>query len=145
MSDHPSPLPEDEVEQLRLLVQRLARRIRNNRGDDTLSDTQIVVLFHLERDETLAPVELAKFERLSPPSMNRTLNALQERGLVRRAPSPDDARRVDVTLTDDGRALLRATRQLRSAWLVENLARLTPEEHRALMAALPALRRLTET
>ena len=38
-------------DELRVLIQRVARRIRNNRGDAALSDSQLGVLFHLEIDE----------------------------------------------------------------------------------------------
>ena len=86
----------DEGE-LRILLQRVARRIRNNRRDESMSDSQLSVLFALEKEGDSSPSALAERERVSPPSMNRTLNGLEDRGLVRRDPSPDDARKVIVS------------------------------------------------
>ena len=126
-----------------MLLQRTARRIRNNLADGTMSDTKMGVLFRLEAGPA-APSGLAERERVSPPSMNRTLNALEEAGLVARAPDPDDARKVVVTLTTAGAALITETRRLRATWFSQRLADLTPDERAALEAVIPVLRRIAE-
>ncbi len=131
-------------DELRMLVQRVARRIRNNRADGTMSDTKLGVLFRLEVSPA-APGQLAERERVTPPSMNRTLNGLEEAGLIARSPDPDDARKVVVTLTDAGLALIRETRRLRASWFTARLAELTPEERAALEAVIPVLRHLSES
>lgn len=132
-------------DELRLVVQALARRIRTNRGDEAISDSQLGVLFQLEKHGGRAPGQLAEFERVSPPSMNRTLNGLEEKGLVARAPSPDDARKVVVTLTDAGTALILETRRLRTAWFSQRLAELAPAERAALADVTPLLRKLADS
>ncbi len=129
---------------LRLVVQRVARRIRNNRGDETMSDSQLGVLFQLEKKGDSFPGELAEQEHVSPPSMNRTLNGLEERGLVRRDPSLEDARKVVVSLTDAGHELIRETRRLRTAWFSRRLAELDPEERAALAEVVPILYRIAD-
>ena len=134
-------MPDDD---LRLLIQKVARRIRNNRADDALSDSQLGVLFQLEAGER-SPSELAAHERVTPPSMNRTLNGLEQAGLVARAPAADDARRVRVRITDAGLAQIAETRKLRTAWFSRQLAALNPDERRALEAVIPVLRRLAES
>jgi DNA-binding MarR family transcriptional regulator len=130
-------------DELRVLIQRVARRIRNNRADDDLSDSQLGVLFHLEIDDH-SPTELAAQERVSPPSMNRTLNGLERAGLVARTPADGDARRVRVRITPAGLTQIAETRALRTAWFSRQLADLTPDERRALEAVTPVLRRLAE-
>ena len=132
-------------EELRLLIQKVARRIRNNRSSADLSDSQLGVLFRLEANGDRSPGELAEHEHVTPPSMNRTLNGLEAAGLVARHPADDDARRVRVSLTAAGLALIAETRALRSAWFAERLAALTPTERRAIEAAIPVLRRLAES
>ena len=77
--------------------------------------------------------------------MNRTLNGLEQRGLVARHPADDDARRVRVTLTAAGRTQIAETRALRTAWFSQRLADLTPDERLALEAVTPVLRRLAES
>lgn len=131
-------------EALRLVIQKVARRIRSNRAGDDVSDTRLGVLFHLEQQDH-SPGELAAHERVSPPSMNRTLNGLERDGLVTRHPVDDDARRVRVVITAAGRSLIGETRALRSAWFSEQLAGLTADERRALEAVTPILRRLADS
>jgi len=134
----------DDSDELRLLVQRLARRIRNNRADGSMSDTKMGVLFRLEVSAA-TPGQLAERERVSPPSMNRTLNALEQASLVTRSPDPDDARKVIVTLTPEGAALIAETRRLRTEWFGERLAELSQSERAALQAVIPVLRHLSES
>ncbi|MEO8095050.1 MAG: MarR family transcriptional regulator [Pseudolysinimonas sp.] len=131
-------------DELRVLIQKVARRIRNNRADTDLSDSQLGVLFSLEEADH-SPSELAAHERVTPPSMNRTLNGLERAGLVARQPSAGDARRVRVTITAAGLAQIAETRALRTAWFSQRLAELTPDERKALEAAGQVLRKLAES
>jgi DNA-binding MarR family transcriptional regulator len=131
-------------DELRLLLQKVARRIRNHRGGD-VSDSQLSVLFQLDQHGTRTPGELAEYDHLSPPSMNRTLNSLEDAGLIERTRSTDDGRRVNVSLTRSGRSLIAETRRLRTAWFSRQLAQLSPEERSSLDAAAPALRRIAES
>ena len=135
-------MTELDEHELRLALQRLARRIRNNRSDESLGDSHMGVLSLLSRSESASPSELADHERVSPPSINRTLNGLEKRGLVRRDPMPGDARKVIVSITDDGRSLVTETRRLRTAWFTMQLADLSDEERQILAAAIPILERI---
>jgi len=136
-------MTQTDDDELRMLLQRVARRIRNNRADGAMSDTQLGVLFRVEQAPA-SPGALAERERVSPPSMNRTLNALEKAGLVTRSPDPDDARRVVVSITPAGRALITETRRLRTAWFSQRLAELTPVERAAFERLAPVLRRWSE-
>ena len=131
-------------EELRILIQKVARRIRNNRSSDDFSDSQLGVLFQLEEGDH-SPGELAAHERVTPPSMNRTLNGLERAGLVTRHRADDDARRVRVSITEVGLAQIAETRALRTAWFSQRLADLTADERRALDAVTPILRRLAQS
>jgi DNA-binding MarR family transcriptional regulator len=77
--------------------------------------------------------------------MNRTLNGLEEDGLVRRSPAEEDARRVRVSITTSGRARIAETRAMRSAWFAQQIAALDDDERHALLAVTPALRRLADS
>ncbi|HWH26434.1 MAG TPA: MarR family transcriptional regulator [Pseudolysinimonas sp.] len=137
-------MSEVEDGELRLLLQKVARRIRNNRTAEQLSDSQLGVLFQLETHGDCSPGSLADHERVSPPSMNRTLNGLELAGYIARSPATDDARRVRVSLTDAGQELLLETRRLRTAWFSRRLAELSSDERRALDAVAPILRKLAD-
>jgi DNA-binding MarR family transcriptional regulator len=129
-------------DELRIAIQQLARRIRNNRRDADMSDTQLSVLVRLDLRGPLGPSELAALERVTPPSMNRTLNGLERDGFVTRSKSTDDARKVVVQLTPAALELLAETRRLRNAWFSGHLALLEPGERDELLRVLPILRKL---
>lgn len=127
---------------MRIAVMRLARRLRHERADVDLTLTQLSALAALERCGPTTPGHLAALERVRPPSMTRVLAGLHDRGLIQRSPHPTDGRQVLVATTDEARALLRADRRRREAWLAQRLATLDPEQRRALRDVVPILQAL---
>jgi DNA-binding MarR family transcriptional regulator len=130
--------------ELRLSVMRLRRRLSNERHpDNPLSMGAMAVLGCLFRNGDLTVGELAAHERIQPPSMTRTVNALEERGYVVRRAHQTDGRQVVVELSEQGRATLLADRARRDAWLARRLRdHLTAEERDILRRAAPLLERL---
>lgn len=127
---------------LRNAVLRLARRLRNEREDPSLTLTQLSTLGTLRRRGPVTLGELAAAEQVQPPSMTRTVSDLEERGLVAREAGAKDRRLVIVRLTRDGEALLAADRERRDAWLHQRLRELTAEERAVLRQAVPLLEKL---
>ena len=128
---------------VRLLVQRL-RQTQAVEGDLTSSETS--ALARIDRVGPTTAAELARLERISPQSMGATLGALEERGLVRRAPDPDDGRRLIMSLTDEGQELLRRRRQARNELLSHALADgFTRAELAQLLVAAPLIERLAQS
>ncbi|MFE9957451.1 MarR family winged helix-turn-helix transcriptional regulator [Micromonospora sp. NPDC005299] len=78
-----------------------------------------------------APSEIAGDLRMAPASITARVDALVRRGYVRRIPSEVDRRRIDVELTDAGRA----------AWQ-RAIGVVGDEEHRVLGALTPDERRV---
>jgi DNA-binding MarR family transcriptional regulator len=134
----------DPEEELRVLIQKVARRIRAERAGEGISDTQLGVLWRLASEGRCTPGGLATAEKVSAPSMNRTLNALEASGLVRRDPSDDDARSVWVTITAAGEQVIAETRRLRQQWFHAQLEALSEAERSALEEVRPILRRLAD-
>lgn len=131
--------------ELRLSVMRLRRRLAGERSpDNELSIGTMAVLGCLGRYGASSIGELARFERVQPPSMTRTVNSLERGGYVVRRPHESDGRQVVVALTDKGRVTLLADRDRRDAWLSRRLGDLTPDERSVLRAAAPLLQRLAE-
>lgn len=127
---------------VRTAVMRLARRLRYERSDASLSIPQVATLATLDRHGPLTPRALADHEKVQPPSMTRTLASLEERGLVARAPHPTDGRQHVVSLTSSARAILVEDRRLRDEWLARRLAELSPEDRDVLRRAAAVLERL---
>lgn len=134
----------DHNQQLRLAIQRLARRIRSNAPDDDISESQRSVLFTLGAHGRQSLGSLSEHERVTPPSMNRTVNALVSSGLVTRVTDEVDARRIHIELSESGRAFTNETRRRRDAWFTQHLQSLTPDQRRILEQAVPILKELAE-
>ncbi len=134
---------------LRVSIARLSRRLRTEStpgdGGVTVSIGGISVLALLFREGERTLGQLAAAERVQPPSMTRTVNCLEQDGLVERSPHPTDGRQVVVRLSDTGRDLVLGERRRRDAWLAQRLAELTPEERRLLRQAAPILDRLSQS
>ena len=127
---------------LRLAVMRLARRMRSERADTSLTLSQLAALATLERHGPLTPRELAAAERVSPPSLTRIVASLETAGLVTRRSHPTDGRQVLLEVTPSGAALLREDRRRRDAWLAQRLLALEPADREVLRRAADVLDRL---
>ncbi|MCU1505509.1 MAG: MarR family transcriptional regulator [Microbacteriaceae bacterium] len=130
--------------ELRLVVQRLARRIRAMQADSDVTEGQRSVLFVLNNNGAQTLGSLSEHERVTPPSMNRTINALVASGLVTREADERDARKVTLDLSPNGRAFIKETRRRRDAWFTKRLAALTPEQRQVLEQATPILQELAD-
>ena len=132
--------------ELRAGVMRLRRRLVAERHpDNDLSIAHMVVLGLLVRRGEQTVGELARAERVQPPSMTRTVNCLESDGHVVRRAHETDGRQVVVSITDEGRAAVLADRQRRDAWLARQLGSLSPTERATLRDAAPILARLAQT
>ena len=129
---------------LRLSVLRLARRLRAERADTSLTLSQLSALATLERHGALTPGELAAHERVQPPSMTRLVASLEQVGLVGRTAHATDRRQVVLQVTDAGSDLLREDRRRRDAWLAQRVRDLPPSDLAVLREAAAVLARLAE-
>jgi DNA-binding MarR family transcriptional regulator len=129
--------------ELRASVMRLRRRLALERHpDNDLSIGQMVVLGLLLHGGDQSIGELARAEKVQPPSMTRTVTCLEQGGHVVRMPHPTDGRQVVVSLTAAGREAVLSDRKRREAWLVQRLRDLTPDERATLRAAAPIMARI---
>ena len=127
---------------VRMACQQVSRRVRFESGAE-LAPHHASVLFKL-LDGPRTPGELAELDRVSAPSMTRTVTCLAERGMVATQDNPADGRSKLVVLTDAGRALLDATVRARDDWMVRKLQGLTKDELTVLKEATRLLNRVLE-
>ena len=130
--DSPAVTTAGEASDFRMATFRLARRLRSQRAIDTMSDGQFAVLAALSTHGPHTLGELADRERVSAPSMNRTVNCLEESGYLSRTPDEIDRRKVNIALTDAGRTVVDETVRRRDSWLEAALADLSPAERETL-------------
>lgn len=125
-----------------MAIMRTSRRLRVEATSESVTAGQFTVLALLGQGP-LTLRELADAEHVQAPSMTRTVNGLEEAGLVKRLPHPDDGRQVLAELTGAGREVLTDTRQRRNEWLENRLARLSVQERRTLREAAAILQRMS--
>jgi DNA-binding MarR family transcriptional regulator len=126
--------------ELRLACMRISRRIRFESTHE-VPPHMFSVLVRLE-EAPRTPGELAEIERVSAPSMTRTVGALVERGLVERTADPSDGRQVILSLTADARRVLKEISRRRDQWMTVRVKNLSPEEQETLRAAAGILSRV---
>ena len=127
--------------QLRLVVLRLSRRLRQQTAGDVTA-SQISALATIAKHGEVSLGELAAIERIAPPSMTRIAARLEEQGLVERRVDASDRRVARVAVSKAGEELLAETRTRRDAFLAARLQDFTPEEQDLLAAAVPLLERM---
>ncbi len=128
---------------LRWAITRMARRLRQEAGTD-LGPSQVASLATIERHGPLSPSELAERERIKRPTATRIVRHLENAGLVERVRDPEDGRASILTVTGEGRALLRRLRERKTAYLAKRLPDLDAEDRRTLERAVELLEGMLE-
>jgi DNA-binding MarR family transcriptional regulator len=131
--------------ELRVVLGRLSRRLREEAHAGDLSWSQVAVLTRLEREGPSTVTGLARAEGVRPQSMGATVAALEAAGMVSGAPDPSDGRQTVLSLTDACRERLRAGRAAREDWLFRALCtQLAAEEQEELGRGVALLKRLLD-
>jgi DNA-binding MarR family transcriptional regulator len=108
------------------MFSRLRRHLKDVATGSDLTPSQTAVLTRLWKEDASSASALAAAERVRPQSMATILAGLDQHGLIRRAPDPDD-------------------RQVREEWLARAMQeRYTERERRVILDALSLLQRLTD-
>jgi DNA-binding MarR family transcriptional regulator len=131
---------------LRTVTTRLVKKLRKKSaiaGELSLTERSTIGL--LDQHQELLPNELAAMEKITTQSMSQILSHLLELGLIIRTPSQTDKRKVIISLSDEGKAVLYRIRYERDEWLSKALAETcTAEEQKILTAALGPLTKLVD-
>ncbi|MGO8686287.1 MAG: MarR family winged helix-turn-helix transcriptional regulator [Candidatus Dormibacteria bacterium] len=134
--------PEDTAlaDRLRPILLHLSRHLRRVVEGTALTGGQVEILALISRNPGAGVNELAAREGISAPSMSNAVDKLEAAGLVTRARGiAGDRRRVDIAVTPEGARILRSARSSRTAWLAEQIGRLTPEQVAILETAIEPL------
>ena len=132
--------------EIRVVVGRLRRRLRETYDIDGLTPSQMSVLSRLDKGGPSTASALATAEGVRPQSVATVLAVLAERGLIGRRGDPDDGRRQLVSVSAAGHEFLEDRRRAGEEWLARALhERFTEPERRAVIEALALLERLTRS
>jgi DNA-binding MarR family transcriptional regulator len=123
-------------------VMHFVRSEMRSQRAESLSVPQFRALGFLARRGGASLSDLAEHLGLALPAASRLIDGLVTRGLVIRAPSTADRRRVTLTLSACGESMLDAARAHTVEHIAAKLATLPAAERAALGESLEALRRL---
>ena len=111
---------------VRMTCQLVSRRVRHESTHE-LVPHQVSVLGRLARGP-LTLGELADLERVSAPSITRTVNCLVGKGLITRAGNPADGRSQMLSISVGGRDVLGRVGRARDDWMACRLMGLTADQ-----------------
>jgi DNA-binding MarR family transcriptional regulator len=134
---------EDLAPRLRWAITRMARRLRQEAGTD-LGPSQTAALATIERHGPLSPSELAMRERIQRPTATRIVHHLEVASLLERVRDPEDGRASILSVTPEGRQLLRRLRARKTAYLAKRLDGLAAADRRTLERAAELLEGMLE-
>jgi len=130
---------------IRALVGKLKRRLREQAAPGDLTPSQVSVLLRLEREGPTTTSSLARLEGMRPQSMGAVIAPLEAAGLVSGTPDPKDGRQTILSLTDACRTWVEEGRAARQDWLTRTLqVRLSAQEQDELGKAIALLKRLVD-
>jgi DNA-binding MarR family transcriptional regulator len=133
------------AQDLRALLGKLKRRLRDQAHVGDLTPSQVAVLLRLEKDGPATASSLARAEGMRPQSMAPVIATLESAGLVSGAPDPADGRQTLLSLTPACRKWAEEGRAARQDWLTRTLqARLSPQEQVELARAVELLKQLVD-
>jgi DNA-binding MarR family transcriptional regulator len=126
------------------LIARLAYQLNNDLVDklrgEGINVTRWRILAVLAMGDGITINEIVERAMLQQPALSRALMSMENEDYVRRVPHRDDARYVDVLLTDKGRALFKSLDVIVRRRQKRLLKGLSPEE---ISSAFAMLRRMS--
>jgi DNA-binding MarR family transcriptional regulator len=137
------PNPSTIASELRAIIGRLKRRLREHASVGEHTPSQTAVLIRLERDGPMTASALARAEGMRPQSMGAIIAPLEAAGMLTGAPDPHDGRQTLLSLTPDCITWIREGRAARQDFLTRAIqAQLSPPEQAQLAAAIELLKRI---
>jgi MarR family transcriptional regulator for hemolysin len=132
------------LEVVPIIMQDIRSEMRRRRSLD-LTVPQFRVLAFVNRNEGSSLWEVASHVGLTPPSTSRLVDGLIARGLMARNDYPADRRRVRLTVTGHGLAILEASTQGTVSYLADKLSGVDADNREAIDKAVEALRTVFAT
>lgn len=135
-------LPDDGQHEPRIsyVVARLERAVRQGINELVkpygLTTLQYTTLSVLGGRGELSNAQLARRAYMTPQSMSEVIEALEQKGLIERSPSPNHRRVMHAALTAKGRTVLRECDAVVDEFEARMLAGLTARQTKSLRCGL---------
>ena len=88
--------------------------------------------------------ELATAKNISRPAISQAVEVLVKKGLLRRVPSKEDRRCVDLILTEAGNNLLDTVFQETRGWMKERMRDLSQDELATIARAMEIMKKMLD-
>jgi DNA-binding MarR family transcriptional regulator len=143
VAENPKDTSQPVEPRISYVIARLERAVRSGINERVrpydLTTLQYTTLSLLgARGQPLSNAQLARRAYMTPQSMLAVIDALEEKGLIRRDPHPKHRRVYPATLTPRGRTVLSACDAAVATMEEDMLAELSPPERARLLASLKA-------
>lgn len=120
------------------------RHVRDPKTNRTISARQASILDHLDEQEALPLMDLAKHMGVTPSTMSLSIERLVRLGYVRRTRDRRDARRIALRVSPAGERVREANSVLAPARVRGLLGRLSPPEQTKAIDGLALLARAAQ-
>lgn len=140
-------LVSETAAELTKAMMRLRARLRSESAPDEMPWTwsQLTTLGRVVELGPTTTTALAQAEHVRRQSMAETISALRAHGLITSEQDPSDGRKMMISATPEGRALIATIPAAREAWLAGALRRLLqPGEQQVLLQAAAIMIRVAD-
>ena len=86
--------------------------------------------------------ELATAKNISRPAISQAVEVLVKKGLLRRVPSKEDRRCVELVLTEAGNDLLDTVFKETRGWMKDRMRELSPDELETIAKAMEIMKKM---
>lgn len=127
-----------------IMIQEIGIMMESYFGRNGLSKARFAVMIHLHGSDDPAGVnisELLTFHDVSSATMTGIIDTLEREGLLERIPCPEDRRRVNLRITDAGRAFMDDFLPRHQAYIGEFSKNLNDRERQTLLKLIAKLHR----
>ena len=121
-----------------------AKKYRTSHGITRAEWRIICHLSQLAKNESISVRDLEQRVHLEKSKVSRTVSRMEKQGLLRKNPDPDDARLLQIQLTDEGQKTFAELVPVAHDFENALASRLTAEENKQLRSILAKLRTYPE-
>jgi DNA-binding MarR family transcriptional regulator len=139
MDTTPDAIAREILEIVPTIMRVIRTEMRNQRSAD-LALPQFRALLFINRNPGSSLLAVANHLGLTSPTVSTMVDGLVLKRMIRRESSTRDRRKVTLTLTAEGQAILKKARNGAQARLIEVLSGLTPEECETVFQSMKLLR-----
>lgn len=123
---------------------RLVKLLRKEtRNEELLSLTERSTLSLVNEHGSVLPGELAAMEKVTTQAMSQVLGHLLELGYITRTTSEEDRRKAIISLSENGKKLVRQRASEKTEWLTRSIStKLNAKEKQTLSEAVDIMTKL---